>query len=491
MKNKSKTITSVLCKTARLRRAALVVTFFASTILLADCKKANTPSPAPTPTGEVAQWLTRADQSILLQKQTNLLPFVTDANTHPGITIDDGSAFQRVEGFGYTLTGASAFLIQNMVASEKTKLLNELFGKSETSIGISYLRISLGASDLSPYVFSYNDLPAGQTDETLAQFSLAADTLDLIPLLREILAINPAIKLLASPWSPPVWMKDNGSTVGGSLQPKYYAVYAQYFVKYLQAMKARGIAIDAVTVQNEPQHGGNNPSMVMSAVQQADFVKNHLGPAFRAAGITTKIIIWDHNCDNPGYPISILNDAGAKQFIAGSAFHLYAGDISALSAVKNAHPDKDLYFTEQWTGSKTSFDGDLKWHIRNVIIGSMLNWSVVALEWNLANNPLFGPHTPGGCTECKGALTIDGSAITRNVSYYIVAHASKFVPAGSVRIASNGPGNLPSVAFKTPEGKKVLIVLNDGSTSQTFNIKYNAKWAVASLAAGTVATYTW
>lgn len=296
---------------------------------------------------------------------------------------------------------------------------------------------------------------------------------------------------MGSPWSPPVWMKDNGNSVGGSLLPAYYSAYAQYFVKYIQAMQSKGITIDAVTIQNEPQHGGNNPSMVMSATEQANFIKNNLGPAFQAAGITTKIIVWDHNCDNPNYPITVLNDAAAKAYISGSAFHLYAGDISALSTVKTAHPDKDLYFTEQWTGANGRFSGDLKWHLKNVIIGSMRNWSKVALEWNLANDPFYGPHTPGGCTECKGAVTINASAVTKNVGYYIVAHASKFVPAGSVRIASTNLGTLANVAFKTPSGKKVLIVVNDGSSAEGFNISYKGKIAFTSLAAGAVGTYVW
>ena len=158
-------------------------------------------------------------------------------------------------------------------------------------------------------------------------------------------------------------MKSNGNSVGGNLKPQYYGVYAQYFVKYIKSMEALGISIDAITPQNEPQHGGNNPSMVMSAAQQADFIKNHLGPAFRASGITTKIIIWDHNCDRPDYPLEILDDPVAKAYVHGSAFHLYAGDVSALSQVHNAHPDKSLYFTEQWTGANGTFDGDLQWHL--------------------------------------------------------------------------------------------------------------------------------
>jgi glucosylceramidase len=262
-------------------------------------------------------------------------------------------------------------------------------------------------------------------------------------------------------------------------------------VKYIQAMKAKGITIDAVTLQNEPQHGGNNPSMVMSAAQQADFVKNHLGPAFVSTNITTKIIVWDHNCDNPNYPITVLNDPAAKAFIDGSAFHLYAGDISALSTVRNAHPDKNLYFTEQWTGANGTFAGDLTWHVKNVIIGSMRNWSKNALEWNVANDPSFGPHTPGGCTECKGALTISGSSFSRNVGYYIIAHASRFVPTGSIRIESNVINGVSNVAFLTPSGKKVLIAVNDGGTTAIFNIRYKGKVAATGLPVGAVGTYVW
>ncbi len=460
-----------------------------------DCSKGSnngggTPTPPPTPaTNDVEMWLTKGDQSVLLQKQTGVLSFVSTVNSFPVIDVDSATAYQSIDGFGYTLTGGSAFQINHMDAASRAALLTELF--SPGSVGVSYLRVSIGASDLSTTVFSYDDMPVGMTDPTLANFNLSLDTVDVIPVLKQILAINPNIKIMGSPWSPPVWMKSNGSSIGGSLLPAYYSVYAKYFVKYIQAMQAKGIPINAITIQNEPQHGGNNPSMVMSSTEQANFIKNNLGPEFQTAGITAKIIIWDHNCDNANYPISILNDAAAKPYIDGSAFHLYAGDISALSAVKAAHPDKNLYFTEQWTSGSGSFDGDLKWHIKNVIIGSMRNWSKVALEWNLASDATYGPHTPGGCTECKGALTVNGTLVQRNVGYYIIAHASKFVPAGSVRIESNLATNLPNVAFRTPAGKKVLIVVNESGTAQGFNIGYKGKYVFTSLVAGAVATYTW
>ena len=439
---------------------------------------------------EVDYWVTKSDESIKLQKQTNSLNFNTNNNNYTTIEINDNQTFQSIDGFGYTLTGGSAEVINQLSVSKKQELLQEFFGTADNSIAISYLRISIGASDLNSSVFSYDDMPNGQTDINLSNFSLTPDS-QLINLIKDILIINPNIKIMAAPWSPPVWMKDNNSSVGGSLQPQYYSVYAQYFVKYIQQMQAQGITIDAVCPQNEPLHGGNNPSLVMTAAQQISFIKK-LGLAFQNNGITTKIVCYDHNCDNPQYPIQVLTDALANPYVDGSAFHLYAGDISALSTVHDAFPTKKLYFTEQWTSSTGDFGGDLKWHLKNVVIGSMRNWSVNALEWNLANNPSFEPHTPGGCTMCKGAITINNStSYTKNVAYYIIAHASKFVPTGSVRIASNIAGNLSNVAFKTPTGKKVLIVENDGSAAETFNIKYNNKWVTVSLDGGAVGTFVW
>jgi glucosylceramidase len=454
------------------------------------CSRKSSGGNSPVATNDVDFWLTRGDQSVLLQKQSTVLSFGTTSNSYSNIDIDAAQGFQTIDGFGYTLTGGSAYVINRLNATDKANLLKELFGNETNSIGISYLRISIGASDLNASVFSYDDVPAGQTDINLVNFSLSRDETDLIPLLKEILLINPALKILGAPWSPPVWMKDNNSSVGGSLQTQYYDVYAKYFVKYIQQMKVAGITIDAVTPQNEPLNPGNNPSLLMTAAEQTDFIKNNLGPAFRLAGITTKIITYDHNCDRPDYPMTVLNDAAASAFVNGSAFHLYAGDISVLTQVHNSYPDKAVYFTEQWTGANESFEGDLKWHLKNVIIGSMRNWSRTALEWNLANDPSYNPHTTGGCTECKGALTI-GTSIARNVGYYIIAHAAKFVPAGSVRIGSNTSGSLNNVAFKTPSGKKVLIVENDGTNSSTFNIRFNNKWVTTTLPAGAVGTYAW
>jgi glucosylceramidase len=467
------------------------VLFLLLVFAFTDCKpKQEDEMQVPVPVLPVQVSTTSANGVNLLYTKTIDFSDGKD-DRFPLIQIDTAQYFQTVDGFGYTLTGGSAFLLHQMGATERAALLQDFFGKNPNSIGVSYLRISVGASDLDAEVFSYDDLPSGQTDANLLHFNLSKDTLHLIPILKEILAINPKIKIMASPWSPPKWMKTNNSSIGGNLKPELYGTYAGYFVKYILAMQANGITLDAITPQNEPQHGGNNPSLVMSFIQQADFIKNHLGPAFQAAGIATKIVIWDHNCDNPAYPIAILDDNAANPFVAGTAFHLYGGDVSALSQVHDAHPDKALYFTEQWTGSNSTFGENLKWHLKNVIIGTMRNWSRVALEWNLANDPNFEPHTPGGCTQCRGAVTIEGSKAIKNVSFYIIAQASKFVPPGSVRMGSNVQTELPNVAFHTPEGKTVLIVLNENVNLKSFNISVGGKWIVASLQGETVGTFVW
>jgi len=440
--------------------------------------------------GEVKYWLTKGDKTALLEEQPSVLKFSTLQNNKPTIEIDETQKFQSIDGFGYTLTGGSASLINGLDAKTKDALLQELFSPLKNGIGISYLRLSIGASDLSADTFTYNELPAGQTDINQDHFSMSREMSDLIPLLQQILAINPNLKILGSPWTAPTWMKTNNSFKGGSLKPEYYESYAKYLVKYINAMKKQGIAIDAITIQNEPLHPGNVPSMYMEAKDQAIFIKTALGPVFRSAGIQTKIIVYDHNADRPDYPITILNDPDARQYVDGSAFHLYGGQIDALSKVHEAHPDKNLYFTEQWVGGPGKFDEDLKWHVSTLIIGATRNWSRNVLEWNLAADPLYKPHTIGGCTTCLGALTI-GSGVSRNVAYYIIGHASKFVRPGSYRIGSNITHDLQNVAFRTPDGKTALIVANGNSTEQSFNIRYKGEAVNTSLPAGAVATYIW
>jgi glucosylceramidase len=461
------------------------------------CSACGTPSkdvdtkanPADT-SSKQGFWLTTGDKSALLSRQNVNLTFGDASAQGQTIEVDDQQQFQSIDGFGYTLTGGSATLINSLPEKEKDDLLQELFSNQGNGIGVNYLRISIGASDLSATTFSYNDLPAGQTDVNQEKFSISKEMTDLIPVLKKIVTINPELKILGSPWSPPVWMKDNNSFKGGSLKPEYYQSYATYFVKYIRAMQEQGIVIDAITIQNEPLHPGNVPSLYMTAKAQGTFIKTALGPLFKKEGIKTKIILYDHNADKPEYPISILDDPEAKQYVDGSAFHLYGGTIDALSKVHDAHPDKNLYFTEQWVGGPGNFAEDLKWHVSTLIIGATRNWSKNVLEWNLAADPTYGPHTDGGCVTCLGALTI-GPGISRNVAYYVIGHASKFVPTGSHRIASNNLSTLPNVAFKTPAGKTVLIVTNTGTAEQEFSIKNKGKYQKINLAAGAVATLVW
>jgi len=432
-------------------------------------------------------WLTDPDHGILFKQQT--VQTAAEKDNLPEITINPATKYQQIDGFGFALTGGSAMLINKMSPDKQMALLRELFGVGKGDMGTSYLRISIGASDLDDHVFSYDDLPAGEKDPQLKKFSLAEDRKALIPVLKKILAINPKIKILGSPWSPPAWMKTNDSTGGGHLKPEYYHTYSQYFIKYIKGMAANGIRIDAITIQNEPLNANNNPSMIMEAPEQANFIKNNLGPDFKSAKIKTKIILYDHNADRPDYPLDILKDTKAAAYVDGSAFHLYGGKIEALTPVHNAHPNKNLYFTEEWVGQPGNLKKDMQFHIRDIIIGATRNWCRNVIEWNLAADPHQNPHTPGGCSECLGAVTIDGDQVSRNPAYYIVAHAAKFVRPGSHRIASNYLDDLPNVAFSTPAGKTVLIVYNDSSAQKKFMIKSGNRSFHGSLNPGATGTY--
>ena len=435
-------------------------------------------------------WLSDESESKIFSKQTTGVDSGrVQEVTFENIIIDTSQVYQEMDGFGFALNGGSAMHLFNMDQSSRLTLLNELFSNNETSIGASFLRISIGASDLDEYPFSYNDLPDGQTDIEMNYFDLGYDKKYLIPVLKEIIEISPDIKIMASPWSPPVWMKTNKNTIGGSLLSEYYDVYALYFVKYIQSMKNEGININAITIQNEPLHDGNNPSMHMTSSEQALFISQSLGPAFLQNRIDTKIIIYDHNADNINYPVSVLNDSNARIYVDGTAFHLYGGDINDLSVLKDAHPDKNLYFTEQWVGAPGDLYGDFRWHVRNLIIGASRNWCRTIIEWNLASDENQKPHTEGGCSSCLGAITISNNNVKRNTAYYVIAHASKFVSPGSVRVYSSITSRLQNVSFLTPENKLVCIVFNDSNDKTNFNIILNDIDMHSSLNAGAIGTY--
>jgi glucosylceramidase len=469
--------------------------------LLAGFLSVSTQARAQTPRaataakggGKISEWLTDPGHSIFF-KSVPVPSGFQNAEMNPPVMIrvDDTKSFQSIDGFGFALTGGSAQHIMRMSAGARSALLNDLFRTDGSHIGASYLRVSIGSSDLNDHTFSYDDMPQGQTDTGLAHFELGPDKLDVVPVLKQILAINPRVSILASPWSAPVWMKTNGSTIGGSLRRECYPVYARYLVRYIREMMKQGIAITAITVQNEPLYGGNNPSMVMPAAEEAEFIKTALGPAIRRAGLSTRIIVYDHNCDRPDYPIAILQDTAAARYVDGSAFHLYGGTIDAMSQVHDAFPKKNLYFTEQWVGAPGNFAKDIPEHVEKLIIGASRNWSKCVIEWNLAADPSWKPHTEGGCDKCLGAVTIDGDAVKRNPAYYIIAHAAKFVRPGSVRIASTLPAELPNVAFRTPAGKIVLIVLNTSASSPGYyQIYYKDRVATWDLAPGAIATFVW
>ncbi len=473
----------LLCGIIRVLRNLLAV--LCLFLALYGCRQSSDAQKVPL-TGTV--YVTSPDRSRLLEPY-EVTEVPDDSPEGIPIRIDPHTTYQIMDGFGNTLTGGSAMHLQKMSEAARDSLLKELFGKENNELGISYLRISIGASDLDEMPWSYNDLPKGQTDSNLERFSLAYDTLYLIPTLQQILKIAPQMKIMGSPWSPPVWMKDNGDTRGGSLKKEYYSVYAQYFIKYIRAMEDKGIPVEAVTIQNEPLHPGNNPSMHMLPEDQALFIKNHLGPAFSKEGISTHIILYDHNADRPDYPISILNDAAAAKYVDGSAFHLYGGTIDALSQVKQAHPEKNLYFTEQWIGAPGDFAGDLSWHIEHLIIGASRNWCKTVLEWNLAADENQQPHTDrGGCDRCLGAITIQGDEITRNPAYYIIAHASRFVPSGSIRIASEVNDTIPNVAFRTPENQIIVIMLNKNEKKTVVQMHYEDRQLFCKLGPGEVGT---
>lgn len=480
----------------------LIATVACLTVALSSCsgKSSDTDNPLPTDTtatNKVAVWVTNGQQSKLLKGESALSIVKTGSVTPAAnlINIDFSTKLQEIEGYGAAMTGSSAYLINKKLnASQRAELLKDLFDP-QNGIGMSYLRITMGASDFSLEDFTYNDLPAGQTDPTLSKFSVSKDQADLIPVLKSVVGLQPAIRIMATPWSAPAWMKTSGKLAGGSLKPEWYGVYANYFVKYLDAYKREGIAIDAISVQNEPLHEAAYPSMGMDSAAQGNFIKNHLGPLFQVNGTKTEILLYDHNWDRPGYPVSILNDPKASQYVAGSAFHAYGGNVSAMSEVHQKFPEKGLYFTEISGGRwAINFSDNLKWNMSNIFIGTANNWSKNALLWNIALDENDGPKSKG-CDNCRGVVTIasDGS-IAKNVEYYTIAHMSKFVRPGAFRVQSDkfsASSQLEHVAFINGDGSKVLVVLNQGADNKKFTVTVGEDQFSYTIDPNAVATLVW
>jgi glucosylceramidase len=435
-------------------------------------------------------WVTRDANSVLQPMQPVAFSRSSPQEALPTIDVDESRTFQPIEGFGFALTGGSAYLLAGLPAADRAELLEELFGLTEDAVGLSCLRLSIGASDLGWRDFTYWDLEPGTADPDLARFNLAVCDPEVVPVMQQILRINPAVKIIASPWTAPPWMKSNDSFIAGSLKPECYAAYARYFVKYVEVMRGNGIHVSAVTPQNEPHNPKNEPSMVMTATEQAEFIKGHLGPALRKGAPETEILCWDHNCDEPDYPLTVLGDAGARAYIGGVAWHLYNGSPEAMSKVWAHYPEKKVYFTEQWVSSHDDFMGALRWHTKNVIIGTLRNWSRTALEWNLASDPEFALHTPNGAVGALGGVTI-GDTIKRNPGYYLMAHAARFIRPGSVRVHSSEVDPLPNVACLTPDSRMVMVVMNDADSARRFRLQHQGACATLELGAGEVATLRW
>ena len=419
--------------------------------------------------------------------------------TAPGVTlltVDTATRYQEMVGFGASLTDASTWLIQTkLTPAARQSLLQELFGRNP-GLGFSFTRLDMGASDFSRSHYSYDDVPGGETDPTLARFSIDPDRAETIPVVRQALAINPQLEVMASPWSAPAWMKTSRSLIKGSLDPAAYPAFAEYFRKFIDAYAAEGIRIYAISIQNEPHFEPDNyPGMRVTPASRAAFIGGHLGPLFQREGITTRILDWDHNWDEPGSPLAVLGDTVARRFVSGVAWHCYAGNVAAQAQVRDAHPDKETWFTECSGGEwSPKFADNLKWQTQNLIIGATRGWAKGVLMWNMALDENHGPHL-GGCGDCRGVVTIDSrtGAITRNVEYYVLGHASRFVRPGARRIASSsGVDGVESVAFRNAgDGSKAMIVLNTASTDRTLGVQVGARWFRYTLPAGAVATFVW
>ena len=284
----------------------------------------------PAAAQTISAWETKADRSELFALQPETVEFDYKRNERAAyIVVDPVRSYETMEGFGFALTGGSAEHLIKMTPSARHEILQEMFNPKD-GVGFSYIRLTLGSSDLNSFTFSYDDIEEGKEDFKLKHFSLSQDLKDVVPVMQEILGINPDIPVMSSPWSAPVWMKESGNIRGGKLRKDCYQVYAEYFVKYVQAMEKEGIHIDAVTIQNEPLNSRNTPSMPWDPADQIEFVKNNLGPEFEKAGLDTDIIVFDHNCDRPDYALAIYNDPDAARYVTGSAYHHYRGDLSAM-----------------------------------------------------------------------------------------------------------------------------------------------------------------
>ncbi|WP_252312913.1 glycoside hydrolase family 30 beta sandwich domain-containing protein [Sinobaca sp. H24] len=450
-------------------------------------------------------WLTTGDEENLLDEQAEI-EFQPDEETPEApltVEVDPDTTYQEIEGFGMAVTGSSAYLINNVLTpDQKDDLLDDIF--TDDGINMNFIRHSIGASDYSvdengdPLSYSYNDVEEGGTDYDLENFSIEPDR-EVWSLLGEIQDKNEDIFIFGSPWSAPPWMKEEYTFNGSFLDytdPAIYETYADYFVKYIQAYEEEGVEVDAVAVQNEPEYTSEEyPTMSMNGIEQRDFIREHLGPAFEEENIETEIIAFDHNWDTGlDYANAVLGDEQANDYTDGMAFHCYAGEPEAMTDVHEAYPNKNIYVTECSGGSwNTDFGENLSWNMTNMLIGGTRNYAESVQFWNLALDPSDGPQN-GGCPDCRGVVTIDPDTgdITENVEYYTLGHASKFVEPGAVRIDSTHYADeIETVAFENPDGSHVLIAANLSAGEQEFKVQEDDESFMYSLPAESAVTFTW
>jgi glucosylceramidase len=412
-----------------------------------------------------------------------------------------------MDGFGTAITGSASFNLSRMTAENRTKFLKETFSPTG-GFGHSYVRIAIGCSDFSLSEYTCCDTKG------IENFALTTEETEyVIPMLKEILSINPGIRIIAAPWTCPRWMKVNNLTelrpynswTSGQLNPIYYQDYATYFAKWLQAFKNTGINIYAITPQNEPLNRANSASLYMGWEEQRDFIKI-LAPTLKTAGVgNVKIYAFDHNYnyDNiaaqQGYPTKIYKDTEASQYIAGAAYHDYGGNREELNIVHNTYPEKELLFTETSIGTWNNGHNLSKALLRdmeNVALGTVNNWCKGVIVWNLMLDTNRGPNREGGCRTCYGAVDIDNSnysSITRNSHYYIISHLAAVVKPDAVRINTSGY-NDPSVlytAFQNPDGSFAFVIINKGSADKPFNITANKRSVSYTLPKYSVTSFLW
>jgi glucosylceramidase len=392
------------------------------------------------------------------------------------------------------MTDASALLLSNLPDDKRKALMAELFGRRENGLGLSFTRLTVGASDFSTSDYSYDDTPGNVPDPELRYFSIDPATKYVLPRTREALAINPDLLVMISPWSAPAWMKTTRSLIQGQLVPQYYPAFAKYLARTVEAFAREGVPVSMITIQNEPDFEPDSyPGMRVNSPDRAVIIGRYVGPEFRSRGLKTEILDYDHNWDNPEMPLTVLNDPLARQYVSGVAWHCYEGDVPAQSPVHDAYPEKDAWLTECSGGEwQPKYSEVLGWMTEKLIIGASNNWSRGTLLWNLALDPAHGPHT-GGCADCRGVVTIDPAtgAITRNVEYYVLGHASRFVLPGAFRVAvTSQGGEAEAAAFLNPDGSRVAILYRkSGEGSLTLALD-KERYTVA-LPKGSVATLRW